>query len=412
MYKYTVNKPISFGAKIGNIPNIKKIAGKRIPLSDVKLDGYNAFIGADVYMPSGEIKQHDLLFRDDELVAIDDFCESKIKGLVNYVLLKGKMIAPAIFDEHIHGGFGVSFHNSTEAEIRKLLKQFNNEGIGGVLATMLPDSVENIKNQIKILNNIIKNPDKNATKIFGIHLEGPFLNPQKAGIHPRDILKLPTIETYEKFEPENVKMVTLAPELDEDYKLSKYLFENGVIASAGHSMASAKNIIDSGIKQVTHIFNAMAGFHHRNETMLNEALMNDKITAEMIADVTELTPKTMQLVMKLKPKEKLVLVSDALPNAEKLEDFVMNNIRIIVKNDYTATSDAGVIAGNMRILPDSAKEIIEKTGMEFADFITYSSKNPTRNVGVQDKFELKEGAKPIFSVWDEKNIFCEKTFTN
>lgn len=401
---------VSFGAKVNSIPNLKNLAGKKLNMPEAKLNGYTAFIGGDVFMPSCKIAKHDLLFKDKKLIAIDDFNENLVQDKINYILLDNETIAPAILDEHIHGGYGVSFHDSSEKEIRGLLKNFADKGIGGVIATTLPGSAEQIRNQIKVLNNIIKNPDEGAAKIYGIHLEGPFLSKEKRGIHSIKDLIPPTIENYKSFEPENIKIVTLAPELDENYALTKYLKTRGVVVSAGHSLATAEDIIKSGIKQVTHLFNAMAPLHHRKPTITNEGLNNPKITAEMIADEITIIPSVLNMTMKLKPKDKLVLISDALPFAGIKKDFIMEGKVIYVDDNMVPKDIDGVLAGNMKFLPETAKTLISDTNLTFQDFIRYSSTNPAKNMGVLKDFSITENSKPNFSVWNNKELVHEKTF--
>lgn len=401
---------IAFGAKINSIPVMKEVSGKNVTLPEFNLGGLKAMIGCDVFTPENKIVKHDLLFMDKKLIAIDDFDENSIDGTIDYVILDGKTVAPAIFDEHIHGGYGVSFHDSNEEEIRYLLKQLAKNGTGAVIATTLPGTSEQIKKQIAILSNIIKNPDEGAAKLYGIHLEGPFLSPEKKGVHSKRDLMLPTIENYESFNPENISLVTLAPELDEDYKLTKYLQERGVIVSAGHSMAEAKHLIDAGIKRVTHIFNAMAPLHHRNPTIANEGLNNPNVTAELLADEASVIPSIMNMIMKMKPKDKLVLISDALPYAGINKDFQMNGKMIHVDEDMIPRDGDGVLAGNMKFLHDMAKRLIANTNMTFRNFIRYASVNPAKSFGKLDSFTLKEGKEPIFSVWDNKELVPEKTF--
>lgn len=399
-----------FGARIITVPQMKNSI--EVNLEKVKLRGYTAFIGGDLYTPQNEIMRHDLLFYDSKLIAIDDFDEKSIKQKIKYVLINRKTITPAILDEHIHGGFGISFQNSSEQEIRKLLKKLAQFGIGGFIATTLPDKTENISKQIKILNNIIKNPRPNETRILGIHLEGPFLNPQKSGIHPTEILLKPSVENYLKLEPENVKIVTLAPELDDNYELCRYLRKQGINVSAGHTVATAQQTVDSGINQVTHIFNAMKSIHQREESVTLEALINDNITAEMVGEFSHLSPKIMNLIMRQKPKDKLILISDALSNAGIKKDFIMNGVLIHVDDCGNAYDDNGVIAGNMQFLQNSAKKLVEKTIMTFKDFIRFASVNPAKNNGVYEKFVLEEGKTPLFSIWDNEKLLTDRTFTN
>ena len=403
----------AFGIKLKQLPNIEQLTKSESSLKDLKLKGYTAILDADVYTPENKIVQQDLLLKDSKIFAIDEFDPEQIDKPITYISLKNKTITPAILDEHIHGGFGINFHNATEQKIRELLKKLKEIGTGGVIATTLPDkSIQNIRNQIKVLNNIIKNPQTDEARIFGIHLEGPFLSPKKRGIHPAKALMTPSVENYLKLEPENISIVTIAPELDNHYTLCKFLNESGVKASAGHSMATAHQLKESGATQVTHIFNAMAPIHQRQANISLEALTNDNISAEMNSDFSLLCPNMMNLVMREKPKDKLILISDALPEAGIKKNFKMNNVKIHVDDNWIASDKKGTIAGSMRFLPDVAQDLIEKTIMSFQDFIRFASVNPSKNIGVENKFQIKEGLSPIFSIWDNKTIKHEKTFIN
>lgn len=116
--------------------------------------------------------------------------------------------------------------------------------------------------------------------------------------------------------------------------------------------------------------------------------------------------------MRLKPKSKLILISDALPEAGIKENFYMNNVKINVKDDWTAISDDGILAGSMQFLHNLAKKLIDKTQMTFRDFIQYASVNPSKNMKVEKDFRLQEGLTPNFTIWDNKTITAEKTFVN
>ncbi|MBQ3640568.1 hypothetical protein II906_01340, partial [bacterium] len=376
----SANMP-AFGAKIKDIPMLYGNLAVKTDLKDVKLKGYTAFVNADVYTPSNRIKKQDLLFRDKELISVDDFDEKEVLEPIHYVDLKDKTVAPAIFDEHIHGGYGVDFHKSDEKEVRKLLKKLGEEGTAAVFATTLPGKLDDINNQLGVLNNVIANPDKGSAKLAGIHMEGPFFSPKKAGIHPPEILMKPTVENFDKLDSQNVKMVTIAPELDEGYRLTHHLQERGIIPSAGHCMATAEDIQKSGIKHVTHLFNAMAPFHHRVPTVANEGLLNPEITAEMNAEPAHFVPSTMNLIMNEKPKDKLILVSDALSQAGLTDDFDMNGITIHIDENRVAKSYDGILAGSVRFLHDLPKVLIETTNMTFKDFIRYASVNPSKKHG-------------------------------
>lgn len=406
---FDVKNKINFGARIASIPTIKGIKASNIGVKDINLRGLTALIGGDVFEHTGQIKKHDLLFWGKKLIAIDEFNPEVLSMPVNYAYITDKTVTPVIFDEHIHGGFGISFHNSEEADIRSCLRQLKEAGTGAVIATTLPDKLENIKNQIKVLNRIIKYPAPDEAKILGIHLEGPFLSPLKLGIHNKGDLYMPTVENFLAMEPENVRIVTLAPEMDKDYALSKYLIEHGIIPSAGHTVATAEDIQKSGITHITHLFNAMAPLHHRTPTVANEALFNPDIAVEMIAEQSHVDYHIKDMVMREKPADKLILISDAISHAGKEKSFIMGGKRIYIDENWIAKDEAGTLAGSVRFLHNLADELVKKTKMSFEDFIRYASVNTAKSMGLEDEFMLKVGRNTDFTIWNNKAVKPEIT---
>ena len=401
---FDVKNNINFGAYIATIPMTKGIKTNKVSLSNLKMQGLTALIGGDVFECSGKIKKHDLLFMGKKLLAIDEFNPDILQSPVNYVYIANKTLTPVIFDEHTH-----MINIEKEADIRAYLRQIKAEGTGAILATTLPDKISNIKNRIKVLNNIIKYPNEDEARILGIHLEGPFLSPLKPGIHNKDDLLLPTVDNFLAMEPENVRMVTLAPELDKNFELTNYLLKSGIIPSAGHTMATAGDIQKSGITHITHLFNAMAPLHHRTPTVANEALFNPDIAVEVIAEQSHIDSSVKDLIMREKPADKIILVSDAIFCPGKEKNFIMGGKRISVDENWIARDEAGTLAGSVRFLHDLAGELINRTRMSFEDFIRFASVNPAKSLRLEDKFELKVGQSPNFTIWNNTTLTPEKS---
>ena len=157
--------------------------------------------------------------------------------------------------------------------------------------------------QMKI--KIIKEAAKKCHRIVGIHLEGIFINPEKKGIHnPEHFMGL-TVENYKLIEDDFIKIVTLAPELDEG--LIEYLQSKGVKVQAGHCTGWGK------VDGVTHIFNAMSEINHRKTSTSLSALIDENAYVEIIADGVHISDEALKLVFNSKPADKIILVSDALP---------------------------------------------------------------------------------------------------
>ena len=216
-------------------------------------------------------------------------------------------------DNHTHGAFGVNFNYANYDEIKTVLKNLYKRNIKGICPTLVGESNENIQKQLALFNKIKQEQlkqIKDETFIIGVHLEGSFLSKEKSGIQDKKVFKIPSITNFKelvgKYE-KIIKIVTIAPENDID--LIDYLNEKNIITQAGHSISeSLKNC-----KGTTHHFNAMNPIHHRTPSITLEALINDNIYCELIADLIHTNLDIVKLILKTKPKDKIILISDSLP---------------------------------------------------------------------------------------------------
>lgn len=378
--------------------------------SDLK--GYKALINGEVYKGDKGFQKENLFFNNGRILNQDVF-ERSIKSSddIEIIDLQDKLVTPGLIDQHIHGGFGVDFNKANEDEMRRFLREAKKMGQAAILATFLSDSIENLNNQMDIVRDIMKNPKKDETEILGINLEGPFINSEKSGIHPRNILLPPTVEHLKQLNLDGVKMMTIAPELDKNYEATRYLQDKGIIVSAGHSAATAKQVRDAGITQVTHLFNAMSGLHHRVPTIANAGLMDDNITAEVISTPEHLDPSIINLITTVKPHDKIILISDALSGANIKDDhFELADKRINIGKDGAARSESGTLAGSIQLLGQTAKNIVDNTKMTFENFIKFATENPAKNLGVEKDYVIEENAAPNITIWDKDTLEPVKTY--
>lgn len=290
------------------------------------------------------------------------------------------MKTPLIIEQHFHGAYGVDFNKADVSEIVSLASRLRKIGIGGFFPTLVTDSLENIKKQI----SVIKEASKQCKGIFGIHLEGIFINPLKKGIHnPEHCLPL-TIENYRKIEDDFIKIVTLAPELDEG--LVKYLKSCGVKVQAGHCIGGGADVFE-GLDGVTHTYNAMSPITHRGTSTALSALVEDNIYAEIIADGVHVSDDALKLFFKAKPTDKVILISDALPiTYSDMRETVFADSVIYYDGDK-ATSEEGTIAGSTKLLPEIIG-ILGRKGLFKPEYIY----NVYRYHGLEPEGELE---------WDE-----------
>ena len=291
------------------------------------------------------------------------------------------MKTPLIIEQHLHGAYGVDFNKAGVDDIVALSFKLRKIGIGGFFPTLVTDSVENTKRQI----GIIKEAASRCSGILGIHLEGIFINSAKKGIHnPEHFLPL-TVENFKKIEDDFIKIVTLAPELDEG--LIDYLKSKSIKVQAGHCTGWGD------VDGATHTFNAMSGVTHRGISTALSALVKDNVYAEIIGDGIHVSDDALKLFFKSKPVDKVILISDALPiTYSDLKETVFADSKIYY-DGKSATSVDGTIAGSTKLLPEIIK-ILGQKGLFNPQFITntyrYHNLEPQGEIEWDDEFNVIE----------------------
>ena len=257
------------------------------------------------------------------------------------------MSKPLLLEQHIHGAYGIDFNTCSVNDVLFVADKLLEHGIGAFFPTLVTDSIENIKRQI----SIIKEASEKNNRILGIHLEGIFINPEKKGIHnPEHFLPL-TVDNYKLIEDDFIKIVTLAPELDEG--LIEYLKSKGVKVQAGHCTGWGN------VDGVTHTLNAMAGISHRSESTALKALIEDDVYIEVIADGVHISDDALRLIFKTKPIDKIILISDALPITNSdIKETVFADSKIFY-DGIKATSANDTIAGSTTLLDGMIERLKE-----------------------------------------------------
>lgn len=259
-----------------------------------------------------------------------------------------------LIEQHMHGAFGIDFNKASVEEMIFVSKELLKLGIGGYFPTLVTDSVENIIRQTHIIKEASSLLSKDCAEILGIHLEGIFINVEKKGIHNYEHFLPLTQENFEQLEDDFIKIVTLAPELDEG--LLDYLSSKDIKIQAGHCVGS--NLDDcSG---VTHLFNAMKGISHRGSSTALSALIQDRLYTEIIADGVHLSDDIIKLVFKSKPVNRIILISDALPITYSSKKAAVFADEKIYYDGIKATSANGTIAGSTTLLDKIVKILAKK----------------------------------------------------
>ena len=322
------------------------------------------------------------------------------------VLPQNSIVVPAFIDVHIHGAGGSDTMDGNAEALTTISQTIVKEGTVGFLATTMTQSEENIE---KALTAVKEFKDIDGARILGVHLEGPFISPDFAGAQPREYIVKPSAEQFKKYNKASgnkIKKVTVAPEEDGAEELIKYLKENGIIASIGHSNATAEEVkgaVICGAESVTHTFNAQSPFKHRDIGVAGSAMLNDELCCEIIADGVHVSFEAIKLLVKNKPKDKITLITDAI-RAKGLGEgeSELGGQRVFVKDGQARLAN-GTLAGSVLKMNVAVKNMVERVGVPFTQAIDYAAKNPAKQLGIyQDTGSISTGKRADFTVLDRE----------
>ena len=273
-------------------------------------------------------------------------------------------------DLQINGALGIPFNDLNHdraAKLPEICQFLYQQGLDGFLPTLVTTSIEQTHRSLfflaEAISNQKQNPNSLEAKILGVHLEGPFLHPDKRGAHPQQHLlplNLDTLQQVLGHYTKIIKLVTLAPELDPTGETIKYLRDRNIIVSLGHSTANAEQTrvaIEQGVTMVTHAFNAMPSLHHRDVGLLGEAILSDRVWCGLIADGVHVSPEMIKLLYRM--KKQIFLVSDALaPLGLPDGSYPWDDRQITIKNG-TARLPDGTLSGTTLPLINAVNNLIE-----------------------------------------------------
>jgi N-acetylglucosamine-6-phosphate deacetylase len=273
---------------------------------------------------------------------------------------------------------------------------------------------------IKSLKSIqeAKSRGTGAAIILGIHLEGPYINPEKKGAQKEEDIKEFSVDDFLEFNQAAgslIRLVTIAPEKPESIAFIQWLCQQDIIASVGHSNATYQQVQDAvqvGLSHVTHLFNAMRGLHHREPGVVGAALSNPRLTVEMIADGIHLHPVILRMVAQIKEREKVMLMTDAM-RATGLEEgtYELGGQEVIVDQGQARLRD-GTLAGSVLTMDKAVRNMVTKAGISLFQAVQMASYNPAKRLGIEDRKGSLEPGKDADVVILNKNLEAELTMVS
>lgn len=313
-------------------------------------------------------------------------------------------IAPGLIDLQINGAYGFDF-TAQSATVSDVAKRLPETGVTAFLPTIISSPLESYPNILRDLKRATA--DARGAQILGVHLEGPYLSPQRAGAHNPDYLRAPILTTLQKYTGfasyPLVKMVTLAPELLGALDLVRRFRGTGIVISAGHSAATYDQALagfNSGITYGTHLFNAMSPLAHREPGLVG-ALLSSDVPCGLIADGIHVHPAAIQAAFRAKGASEITLVTDAMAAmGTNKGSYTLGDREVIVDAKSARLAD-GTLAGSILQMDAAIRNVIEFTGCSLADAITMASATPARVLGLERKGKIAPGCDGDLVVLDE-----------
>lgn len=323
----------------------------------------------------------------------------KIQGIYNYGEKTvdedygNQRLIPGFIDMHTHGAFKFDTNDANPEGLRNWMKNITREGVTGILPTTITQSKEVLTKAVENVANVVEEGYEGA-EILGIHFEGPYLDMVYKGAQPEQHIKSPSVEEFKYFQKHAkglIKIITMACEKDEDFALTRYASENGVLVSMGHSASTyeeALMAVANGAMSMTHIFNGMTPFHHRNPGLVGAALRFRDVYGEVICDGCHSNLNSLNNLYAAKGRDYTIMITDSLmakgcPRGSK---FIFGGNEIEIYQDGSAhLSSSKSLAGSTLRCCDGLKILVEDALIPFDAALNSCTLNPARALKIDDR---------------------------
>lgn len=346
-----------------------------------------------IITPETTLSDASVWISDGKIQAIGKADEFQNRQADQVIDATGLLLAPGFIELQFNGAFGKDFTQEPDS-IWEVAQKLPRYGITTFLPTVITSPLETITRAIEVIQHGCP-PDFHGALPLGLHLEGPFLNPGRKGAHNPAYIRLPDSEAVKNWSPQNgVRVVTLAPEQPGALDLIRQLCQQGVVVSAGHSLASYEQALaafEAGVTYGTHLFNAMPPLEHRTPNLIGALLTTPNIPVGLIVDGIHVHPAAVKLAWIAKGNQGITLVTDAMaalgmnPGVYELGDF---EVRV---DENSARLADGTLAGSILEPAQSLRNLMQYTGCSLSEAIPAITSTPARVLGLTDRGKIKPG---------------------
>ena len=327
----------------------------------------------------------------------------------------GGIIAPGLIDLHCHGGWGVDFMDGSLEDFDTVTAYHVSHGTTSLLATSTSAETNVILQMLQTAREAMTQGTP-GSQVLGVHLEGPWLNPAMKGCHLERYVRPPSAAARRavmRYAPE-IRSVTLSPEVEGCMDFTRELHAAGIVVSAGHSSLTYDEMMEAievGVRHVTHIYCARSTVVRkgpwRHPGVIETALVEDRLTAEMIADGKHLPTCLMQLIYRCKGPDRLCLVSDAMrgagmPPGGKYTFGPRDGTEVLIADGVAMLPDMTAFASSITPLDRMVRNVVAMVGVPLHEAFRMASLTPARIIGVAErKGSLEPGKDADLCIMDE-----------
>jgi N-acetylglucosamine-6-phosphate deacetylase len=362
-----------------------------------------AFVNCDIYTGDEIYYNRAILVNGDMIVGVVP--ESQVPENAEIEDLRGLSIAPGFIDVQVNGGGGVLFNEHPTLEgIERIALAHQQFGTTNFLPTLMTGPQDVMVEAIQALQEFLTS---GRHEVLGIHLEGPFINSKRAGVHDPSFIRVMDDEDLDMVSAlrGGKTVITLAPEKVES-KYIQEMKERGVLVSAGHTDASYSEMQDairSGVTGATHLFNAMTALQSRDPGVVGSALENDSIYCGIIVDGNHIHFATVKVAWKAKPSGRMFLVTDAMPSVgSDVRSFSLGQFDVRVEDGKLMTGD-GVLAGSGLDMASAVRNCVQKVGIPKDEALRMASTYPAQFLGMgQALGRIQPGYRADMAVFDNE----------
>ena len=365
-----------------------------------------------------------VVVEDGRIAAVAPSGTGLAAGLPTLSFPTGTLL-PGMIDIHVHGygGWRVGSEDAPAESVRGMRRALAATGVTGFLPTIATTSDDVMLAAVRAVavetdRAVAGGPDRDGVgpdrdggaRVFGSHLEGPYLNPVRKGAMRADLMRRPDVAHFERAweaSEGTVRYLTLAPELDGAGELIDHLVARGVVVSTGHTDATALQTRDAfvrGVRSVTHLFNAMRGLHHREPGVVGAALTSGAPMVELIADGVHVHPDVLRLAIAAKGADRVIVVSDTGRYAGMASGTYEEPARTIVVDGVRCAYPDGTLAGSASPMHRNVALLRDAVGRSWTEIATMTATNPAELLGIGHRTgRLLSGLDADLFVLDERD---------